>query len=93
MESAFLLVVVTSTATGVVLRRWLGRAAGRRLLVAGAAAVIVTPLVLLLTLFGWWPFETLAAGLAMAGFLVVAGATLPMGAVLWSPRRQGRGRR
>lgn len=82
MELAFLLTVVVSTAVGVSLRGTLRPNIGRLLVAMGTACLSGAFAVLGLVSLGWWPFGSIAGGLAAVILLGLAALAFPCGAVL-----------
>jgi hypothetical protein len=76
------MLVALSGATGLVLRGNLNRAAGHAVLAVGVVSVLGALAVLGLTLLGWAPFGTLAAGLVAVVLFASAGLALPCGLVV-----------
>ncbi len=77
MELLFLLLVAVSAGAGFILRGRVPSTVQRGLLVVGLGALGLMAVTMGSVLVGWWPFQTLAAGVAAVVLLAVAGLTLP----------------
>ena len=82
MELLFLVLVAASAGAGFILRGRVHSVVRRGVLAMGLGALGLMLVTMGLVLVGWWPFHTLAAGVAALVLLAVAGLTLPFALTL-----------
>ena len=87
METAFLVLIALSAATGFLLRNIVGPRLSHGFLAFGIVALIVGLGVLALIIAGWSPVNLWTGGLVSVLLLVAAAITLPFGLAATCRRR------